>query len=261
MSFSKFQTVVWFIKRPALYPQLCYLFLQRFFPHKKENTRNEATTWCKEQSVTTQEAISRLTGHKTVIGANEFLQTLLMGAKKNVESIPVKMGGGSDMQLLYCLSEHLSATRIIETGVAYGWSSIALLASLINRPDSKLYSTDMPYPKLNNEEFVGCAVPEEFKSHWILIRLPDRQGLRRIETKVETIDLCHYDSDKSYRGRMWAYPLLWNLLRVGGIFISDDIQDNVAFRDFAFMKGEVPLVVYYPEENKYIGILTKQNES
>jgi predicted O-methyltransferase YrrM len=259
--FSKSQTIIWFIKRPALYPQLGYLFRQKFFPHKKENTRKEATTWCMEQSVTTQEAVSRLTRYKTVNGADEFLQTLLTDAKMRVESVPLKMGGGADLQLLYILSEYLSATRIIETGVAYGWSSTALLASLMNRPGSKLYSTDMPYPKMNNEEFVGCAVPEAFKSNWTLIRLPDRAGLRRIEATVDSIDLCHYDSDKSYRGRMWAYPRLWNLLRVGGIFISDDIQDNVAFKDFASMKREEPLVVYYPGENKYIGILTKQNES
>ena len=49
---------------------------------------------------------------------------------------------------------------------------------------------------------------------------------------VPYLDLCHYDSDKSYYGRRWAYPKLWEALKTGGIFISDDIQDNWAFKEF-----------------------------
>jgi hypothetical protein len=31
---------------------------------------------------------------------------------------------------------------------------------------------------------------------------------------------------------MYAYPRLWIALRPGGLFISDDIQDNFGFRNF-----------------------------
>ena len=68
--------------------------------------------------------------------------------------------------------------------------------------------------------------------------------------------MCHYDSDKSYDGRMWAYPILWRALRPGGIFISDDISDNLAFRDFAAQISATPTVVKF--DNKYVGILLKQ---
>ncbi len=71
----------------------------------------------------------------------------------------------------------------------------------------------------------------------------------------QPIDLCHYDSDKSYYGRSYAYPLLWNSLKEGGIFISDDIQDNFAFKDFVESMDLVYAVTEY--KGKYIGITRK----
>jgi hypothetical protein len=67
--------------------------------------------------------------------------------------------------------------------------------------------------------------------------------------------LCHYDSDKSYAGRKWTYPQLWAALRPGGIFISDDIGDNMGFRDFAQSINIDPIVVQSNE--RFVGILLK----
>ena len=91
----------------------------------------------------------------------------------------------------------------------------------------------MPYPKMDNEDYVGIVIPSFLKEYWHLIRKPDRKGIiSGLKMFDQPIDLCHYDSDKSYYGRSYAYPLLWNSLKEGGIFISDDIQDNFAFKDF-----------------------------
>ena len=67
--------------------------------------------------------------------------------------------------------------------------------------------------------------------------------------------MCHYDSDKSYSGRMWTYPRLWHALRPEGLFISDDIGDNMGFADFARSVAIEPIVVRSGE--KYVGILIK----
>ncbi|MFV0281806.1 MAG: hypothetical protein ACK5JM_13735, partial [Rhodoblastus sp.] len=75
------------------------------------------------------------------------------------------------------------ARRMVETGVAYGWSSLALLAASEDRPDSRLVSVDMPYPKMNNEAFVGIVVPERFHARWKLVRKPDRNGLRALRDR------------------------------------------------------------------------------
>jgi len=255
---NKLETVVWFLNHPALYPQLVYLFYQRIFPHVKENTRIEATEWCKKKSIGSSTAIEILTNQSNVKPLHELFPVFFQNAKEKITQLPVKMGGEADLELLYYLAEHWRAKTMVETGVAYGWSSSVLLFSIKNR-EGVLYSTDMPYPKLNNENFVGCIVPEELKSKWNLINLPDRQAFKLIDKQVASIDLCHYDSDKSYRGRMWAYNWLWSKLREGGVFISDDVNDNVAFRDFAEAQGKKPIIVFYEPEDKYVGLLIKSN--
>ncbi len=114
----------------------------------------------------------------------------------------------------------------------------------------------MPYPKMNNEAFVGVVVPDRFRSAWQIVRKPDRYGLKEALALIGgVIDLCHYDSDKSYWGRAYAYPLLWDALVQGGVIISDDIQDNLAFRDFVNEKG-VPFAIT-ESEGKFVGILRK----
>ena len=74
------------------------------------------------------------------------------------------------------------------------------------------------------------------------------------------IDLCHYDSDKTYAGRLKSYRLLWPALRLGGYFISDDIDDNLGFAHFCRMVREEPLVVQTPATQgvKYVGLLVKR---
>jgi predicted O-methyltransferase YrrM len=256
---SKLATLWWFLVQPELYPQLIYLFYQRLFPHAKESTRSEATEWCKQSSVSSIQAIKHFTGREYVKSLQEIFPGFFNDARKMIQKLPVTMGGEADLELLYYLAEHWNAKTVVETGVAYGWSSAVLLLSLHNREDGMLYSTDMPYAKMSNEDFVGCLVPEILKARWKLIRLPDRQAFRKIEKQISAIDLCHYDSDKSYRGRMWAYAWLWSRLRTGGLFVSDDVNDNLAFRDFAEKVNEPPVIVYYEPEDKYVGLLIKSH--
>lgn len=256
-SLSKIKTLLWFLQRPVLYPQLLYLAYQRLYPHPKEQTRAEATQWCEDNCISAVEAIEDITGVKDIILFEKLFEPYVKEAQKIIESVPIKMGGGADLAILYYLSKYLEATTIVESGVAYGWSSLALLMSIENNKGGVLYSSDMPYPKMNNEDFVGCVVPQELKKKWRLFKLPDRLAFHKIEKCVVSIDICHYDSDKSYRGRYWAYPKLWALLRKGGLFISDDISDNVAFMDFAGSIGEKPIIVYNEYEQKYIGIISK----
>ena len=168
----------------------------------------------------------------------------------------VKMGGAGDIHLIYAATLLSKASTAIETGVAYGWSSLSILAGLNKDPASLLVSVDMPYPKMNNEDYVGIVIPKPLKKNWYLIRQPDRNGIIQAIQKINRpIDICHYDSDKSYYGRSYAYPLLWAVLKKGGVFISDDIQDNLAFKNFVESKKLTFSITEY--KGKYIGITRK----
>jgi len=215
----------------------------------------ESQQLCSSVSTNTEEAIKKLTGQTNLTPTNQLFTNHFENAQKIQNKCPVDMGGAGNLDLLYWCAEYLKASKVIETGVAYGWSSMAILLSLVGRENSRLVSTDMPYPDRNNAEYVGCVVPDEIRNDWKIMRGPDRQSLPKSIDMLESIDMCHYDSDKSYQGRMWAYPKLWESLRPGGFFISDDIGDNMAFFDFAKKIACKPIIV--EKDKKYMGIIVK----
>jgi len=226
---EKLKTILWFIKKPQYIAQIKQV-LKRKENAAKENTVNEATNWCKEKAISQQEALKILNIEAEYKDLKDIFPKEISFAKEKMANCPIQMGGEGATSFLYYLAKETKAKKIIETGVAYGWSSLAILLAIKDANNVKLISNDMPYIKMNNDDYVGCVIPEELKQSWVLQRLPDVKGIpKAIKSFEGKIDLCHYDSDKSYTGRMFAYPLLWNALEKDGLFVSDDIQDNIAF--------------------------------
>jgi len=263
----KVKRLLWFLSRPRYYPEL-FRRLEaqvKFFGdlssdiNKKEKQKAKAKKWCEDIAIDTTTAIIKVTGLVEPVTFDEKFKEQLKTATEIVEKCPIKMGGPGNLDLIYQLAEYSQATRVIETGVAYGWSSLAFLLSLQNRHNSLLVSNDFPYLFKNSEKYVGCVVPSELKSFCRLLNYPDRCGLPNALNLLTTIDMCHYDSDKSYEGRLYAYPQLYKALRKGGIFVSDDVDDNFGFRGFCNSINQEPIIVKTPTDLgvKYVGILVK----
>ena len=251
--------LLWYLRQPVLYPELahhannkiCRVLLGK---DPSADSRVQAETWCARRSLATADALEKITGYRRSESLQSEFREIFQQGQAAAEACPVKMGGPGDLNLLFHLSEYTQARKVIETGVAYGWSSLALLLSL-GRRNGLLVSTDLPYPGMDNDPYVGCVVPETLRGYWKLLRGADRQRLPEAIRMTGSIDLCHYDSDKSYSGRMWAYPRLWDTLRSGGIFISDDIGDDMGFANFAKSVAVEPVIVLSGE--KYVGIMVK----
>ena len=253
---DKIHTVAWFAARPAFWPHMAALAARKF-QNSRDTSQDaaEATAWARDRAVSVEDAL-RTVGVLETSDVPELPQAMIADATDRAVKSRVAMGGPADLRLLFAATRLSGARRMVETGVAYGWSSLTLLAASEPQADSKLVSVDMPYPKMNNEAFVGIVVPDRFRARWTLVRKPDRNGLRdALQTLGGHIDLCHYDSDKSYQGRQYAYPLLWAALEPGGIFISDDIGDNLGFAEFAEGAG-APFAIT-ASEGKFVGILRK----
>ncbi len=259
---QKSRALWWYIRHPRYYREflrVSTIEIKRLWRPRVQDEAAKAREWCSVNVVSVSEAFEMMGIAEQSQPFEEQWKEQLRQAHEREKQCPVKMGGGSDLALLFHLTESIKAQTVIETGVAYGWSSLAFLLSLKQRNNSRLISTDKPYPGAGNEQFVGCVVPSDLYDHWTIFRETDRTGLPKAISLARNIDLCHYDSDKSYDGRMWAYPLLWNILRSGGLFISDDIGDNLAFRDFCEKINEPPIVVRSGE--RFIGLIIKMGKN
>lgn len=253
----------WFVARPSLYAEFA-----RYVGHRlravgidRKQEARDAAAACESMHVEPMTALERVIGHSVPPFSEVFGDAIVEGERR-LRALPYKLHGAGNLDLIYHLSEYVEATRAIETGVSAGWSSLAFLCSLQNRRGSRLVSTDMPYPGSINEtaNSAGCVVPDGLRGLWQLHLAPDRTALPRALSQVPVIDICHYDSDKSYDGRMWSYRLLWKALREGGVFISDDIDDNFAFFHFCGEVQHQPVVVKVEASKgfKYIGFIIKR---
>lgn len=251
---EKLRTALWFAQRPSHWQHAVALTWRKLLPNKDApELRAMARAWAVEHAVPVTEALNKVGIYGDARGMDPML--LEYGTELAAKSA-AKMGGPGDLDLLSDAVRMTTACRVIETGVAYGWSSLAILAAMETNGRGELISVDMPYPKMGNEDFVGIVVPERLRDHWKLIRQPDRPGLEKAIAAFDgKIDLCHYDSDKSWWGRGYAFPLLWDALMPGGLFIADDIQDNLFFAEFAKSK-DLPFAVTM-SEGKYVGLIRK----
>lgn len=226
----------------------------RLIERSAANDSAIATKWAAEQA-------EDLNGYlKTLDTAlweetQKTCETLRQNAQGKLDNLGMDLGGGGHYPLLYFLTRHLNPDTIIETGVAAGWSSMAILSALKeNNNDGQLFSSDFPYFRYKNpEKYVGYVVDENLKSNWSLFIDGDQNNIPKIISKIKTpVKLFHYDSDKSVEGRNFAYKLVAPKLSDDAIVIFDDIQDNLHFRDFVNAHNAPYKIFEF--EGKYIGL-------
>lgn len=257
---SAVSQIAWYAKRPDLYSDLARriaLIPTQAFSTSQDTSENRRASeaWCRDNQQTVEELARELDIDRPLVSVKEKFGREWAYALQAQSQCPVPMGGPGYIDLLYALSIKIRAQKILETGVAYGWSSLAFLLALDEVGQGKLVSIDRPYPLMDNDQYVGCVVPEHLYRHWLLIRKADRDGLPQALKHLEKVDLVHYDSDKSFSGRSFAYCLLWARLRPGGILISDDIGDNLAFKRFSDDLSRQRFIL--EKDGRYIGIIVK----
>lgn len=253
---KKIKTTIWFISKPKYWIQYVLLLKRKIFNIKdNESEKDKAISWAKENAVNYDDSWEKIGLKGETIN---FDNQILIEANQLAKNFKGLMGGPGHINFIYNSTKLLKAKYVIETGVAYGWSSLAILTGFSeNNNDGKLYSVDMAYPNRNNEPYVGIVVPKRFQKNWKIIDRPDITGIpKALKLIQEKIDLCHYDSDKTRHGRSISYPILWRSLRSGGLFISDDIADNLFFAEFV-KSVNAPFCVIKVKDNQYMGAIRK----
>ena len=253
--YSKLKTLFWYFQNPKLLPDAFFKIKNGLFNQARENTGQAAIDWCRTTAISEREAFAKFFPDQPFTSIREKFPAEYNYALQKEKECRFTMGGPGAVDLLYNFCEATGSQQALETGVAYGWSTLAILLSLQKKNEARLISIDMPYAKMGNDDFVGTVVPMELKKQWNLFRESDYTGVPKAIVQLKEIDICHYDSDKSYAGRLRSNTLIWNAMKNGGIFISDDISDNLGFKDFCDSISQTPVIV--DSGNKFIGILKK----
>jgi predicted O-methyltransferase YrrM len=168
--------------------------------------------------------------------ALQFGESLRDRAKPILAGVPFDMGAGGDYEFLYWLTRHLKPMTVVETGVSAGWSSQAFLAAMEKNGSGKLYSSDFPLFRVRDpDQYIGVLVEDSLKHRWELHTEGDEIALPRILNSVRSVDLFHYDSDKSISGRRTAYSLVKPRLK--GPMLMDDILNDSWFRELVEEEG------------------------
>jgi len=233
------------------------VMVKKLLKRSEKKTSIQATKWAESKvKFSTFEFCQRIDKklYEDILGDVEKIKK---DSEAKLLPIKIKLGGSGNYFLLYFLVRKFYPKIIVETGVAAGWSSLSILRALHKNRVGKLFSSDFPYFRIKNpEQFIGIVAQNEPNlEHWVLDIRGDDIALPEFAKKLAdfSIDLFHYDSDKSYSGRVKALQIMKNKFSENAIIIFDDIQDNLHFHDFVTDKNVNFTVLKFDE--KYVGIV------
>ena len=222
--------------------------------------KSKIEDWCRTNCSNIEDWIEPK--HQSLwVEAKDFAERTTEQGRKKLDQLGVELGGGGHYGLLYFLTRTRRPNKVVETGVAAGFSSRAILTAMKENARGHLYSSDFPYCRLDEpEKYIGILVPEALKDRWKLHIQGDRANLPLIAKSLEpdSVDLFHYDSDKSTSGRSFAYNLLRPYLAPEYICIFDDIQNNWHFRNLVESQPFDWRVFEFG--GKYLGLIQKARE-
>jgi len=227
----------------------------RFFDKESRISDQDNINWLRENETKISEFCSGL-DEKLWLDIQDDVNRVCNSAKKTLEDIPHDLGGGGAYPLLYFIVRLCKPSVVVETGVASGFSTYAILDALDKNKKGHLYSSDFPYFRLPNPiQFIGIVVPEYLKERWSLFVKGDNINLNEIKKEISQIDVFHYDSDKSYSGRGTALDTISKNVTDKTWIIIDDIQDNGFFHDLV-TENKYSNWRVFEFEGKWVGIIS-----
>lgn len=160
-------------------------------------------------------------------------------------------------RVVHCLTRHLRATSVVETGVARGITSRVILEALARDGDGRLSSIDLPALDTAIHSEIAAAVPSELRGRWTYVNGTSRRRLPPLLAELGEIDLFVHDSSHTTRNVRFELERAWGAMRKGAI-VADDIERNEAFGQFTRARPDVPAFVAAADDSgAQFGVLLK----
>ena len=163
-------------------------------------------------------------------------------------------GGDDDgdpglVRATWCLTRHLPATTIVETGVGHGVTSRGVLEALLANGAGHLWSIDVPPLTISaRTPEIGVAVPGDLRegdlrASWSYVRGSSRRRLPALLRELGEIDLFVHDSRHSTRNVLFECERAFAALRPGGFLVVDDLDGNRGFTRFISRQPQADWIV------------------
>lgn len=147
--------------------------------------------------------------------------------------IPASYDASPDLaKVVYTVCKLLRPSTVVETGVARGVTSSAILAAMEETKTGQLNSVERPGLSQGYTKHVGELIPQHLRSRWSLMIGPSGRVLPRLLRQLGSIDVFVHDSGHDYRNQKMEYQIALDHMRAGGVLVSDDVS-NDAFIDVA----------------------------
>jgi hypothetical protein len=137
------------------------------------------------------------------------------------------------VRLAWCVTHHLRPDVAIETGVARGMTTAAVLRALAENDSGHLFSIDLPpLAESGLRVQTGAAIRSEDTARWTLLKGSSRSMLPRLIHEVRRVDLFVHDSMHTTRNVRFELEQVWPVLASGGVMLADDVERNQGFQLF-----------------------------
>jgi hypothetical protein len=129
----------------------------------------------------------------------------------------------------HCITRHLVPDTVVETGVARGISSRAVLEGLRDNGRGRLWSIDLPPTLEGWHSEVGAAVPESLRERWVYLRGSTRRRLPRLLGQIGRIDFALLASSLTEPTVVFEIGQAWEHLRPGGVLLAEGVNRSRGF--------------------------------
>ncbi len=150
----------------------------------------------------------------------------------------ISLKASSRELILYPLIRVIKPEVVVETGCAWGGSSVFLLGALKENGKGKLISIDLPAQEGVHgmdvtipKDQVGALIPAQLRSCWVLIQADAKEHLSKVLLENE-VELFIHDSLHTTTHQSFEYHTARALMKEGSVIASDDIRWNCAFNNF-----------------------------
>ena len=170
---------------------------------------------------------------------------------------PIDYSINSDSRkFLYILCRLMKPKNIIETGVAYGLSSMYILKALEANQSGTLHSIDSVFRPWQNEDMIGAIIPKNLRKRWNLNLGRSSEKLQETFDKLDNVDIFIHDSLHTYKNMTFEFECAERNLNDHGIIISDDVLDNDSFFNFT-SKNKLENILIKVKDDSGLGLIIK----